>query len=86
MTDAASQPDEFDGPEPTELDILLETLSMFGVQYTLIRDEAGSTIECAGGDRGMHGFAGLAITFNFGPHNEDMKLNEQFLFIGVVRI
>lgn len=70
---------------PTDLDLQLKLLDAFDIQYTLIRDESGTTIECVGGDRGMKEFSGLAVTYNFGPPMDDPDTSEIFLFIGVVR-
>lgn len=77
--------DKVEEGDPTDLDIMLETLNLFNVQYTMIRDEAGTTIECVGGDRGMSSFSGLAITYNFGPGHEKPEFDERFLFIGLTR-
>ena len=70
----------------TDLELMLELLVAFNVEYTMIQDEAGTTIEVAGGDRGTRGFRGLAITYNFAPGCVDKDVDEKFLFIGMVRL
>ena len=67
----------------TDLEMMLELLVAFNVEYTMIQDEAGTTIEVMGGDRGTHGFSGLALTYNFGPGSDDTERDEKFLFLGV---
>jgi hypothetical protein len=66
----------------SELDMMLELLQIFDVEYTLIQDESGATIEIAGGNRGTHGFQGVAVTMNFAP----ITRNEEFLFVGLTKL
>lgn len=73
-------------PVATDLEMMLELLVAFDVEYTMIQDEAGTTIEVAGGNRGTHGFGGLVLTYNFGPGSDDKDRNEKFLFLGVARL
>jgi hypothetical protein len=67
---------------PIDLDMAIELLQLFDVEYTLIQDESGATIEIAGGNRGTHGFQGVAVTMNFAP----ITRNEKFLFIGLTKL
>jgi hypothetical protein len=76
-------PDEVESM--SDLDMMTELLAAFDVEYTIIHDEAGTTIEVVGGDRGTRGFSGLAVTYNFAPPSDDEKRNETFLFLGVAR-
>lgn len=66
----------------SDLDMMLELLQVFDVEYTLVQDESGATIEVVGGDRKAFGFQGLAVTFNFGP----TERAEEFLFIGLTKL
>lgn len=66
----------------SDLDMTLELLQVFDVEYTLIQDESGATIEIAGGSRGTFGFQGVAVTMNFGP----VPRGEDFLFIGLTKL
>ena len=68
-------------PEPTDLDMMIELLQLYDVEYTLISDEAGTTIELPAGARGVFGFAGLAITINYAPEFK----GEKFLFFGLAK-
>jgi hypothetical protein len=68
--------------DPSDLDMMIELLQIFDVEYTLVQDESGATIEIAGGDRGTHGFQGVAITMNFAP----VGRAEEFLFIGLSKL
>lgn len=85
--DAAKQRDaerdayehEHDGM--TDLEMAMEMLTVFNVEFTLIQDESGSTVEIDGGNRGTMGFSGLAITMNFAP----LSKREKFLFIGLAK-
>lgn len=70
--------------ELTHLEKMLGLLATFNVEYTMVQDEAGATIEVVGGDRGTFGFSGLVLTYNFAPASEDAT-SERFLFMGVVR-
>ena len=69
----AGQPDPdapvevVDGGLVSDLDMTLELLQVFNVEYTLVQDESGATIEIAGGNRKTFGFQGVAVTLNFGP-------------------
>jgi hypothetical protein len=71
-----------EGDVISDLDAMLEMLQIFDVEYTLIQDESGATIEITGGSRGTHGFSGVAVTMNFGP----VSRAEEFLFIGLAKL
>lgn len=58
------------------LDATQDLLGILGIDYTLIQDESGATIDIEGGARGTRGFSGLAVTLNF-------STDEAFLFLGV---
>ena len=75
---------ESGGDPMTDLEMLMATMDAFNVEYTLIQDEAGATVEVAGGSRGTHGWSGVAITYNFGPRIVEGEA-EKFLFMGMVR-
>lgn len=64
--------------DASQLDISLDTLAALDIEYTLIKDESGVTLDIEGGARGTRGFSGLSITLNFGP-------DESFLFLSMVR-
>ena len=66
----------------SDLDMTLELLQVFNVEYTLVQDESGATIEIAGGNRKTFGFQGVAVTLNFGP----TERAEEFLFIGLSKL
>lgn len=76
----AEQP-EGEEPEPTDLDLMIDLLQMYDVEYTLVSDEAGTTIELPAGARGVFGFSGVAITINYGPEGK----GEPFLFFGLAK-
>jgi hypothetical protein len=76
--------DEPDEHDLTHLEKMLDLLTTFNVEYTLVQDEAGATVEVVGGDRGTLGFSGLILTYNFAPVSEEAT-SERFLFMGVAR-
>ena len=74
-----SQPaEQVEGDEPSQMDILIDALIALDIEYTLVQDEAGVTLDIEGGNRGTAAFSGVSVTFNFGP-------DESFLFMGLAK-
>lgn len=74
-----AEAEKLDSDAPTDLDLMIELLQRLDVEYTLVTDEAGATIELDSEARGMFGFKGVSITISFGPASR----NEEFLFFGL---
>ena len=70
--------EQLEGDEPSQMDILIDALIALDIEYTLVQDEAGVTLDIEGGNRGTAAFSGVSVTFNFGP-------DESFLFMGLAK-
>lgn len=70
--------EQLEGDGPSQMDILIDALIVLDIEYTLVQDEAGVTLDIEGGNRGTAAFSGVSVTFNFGP-------DESFLFMGLAR-